>query len=279
MSTAAERASRLDLVARLKSSYPEIVDAPTPDLIDHAYFAAYMKTSHDVGGEPDAPIKYENKQYEKWEELTYVMCEVLAWRGIWLSEERRRIGNVDVGRAIYLGLPYYARWLWAVGRVLVEKHHISLGELNDRMLEVKTRYAGGLNGRSPEAQPKCEGDGAQVKRNTHHIEAVGKGDPQVYAGQAGEPKFEVGDPVVVREEPALFYTRTPEYVRGALGEIAAIAYETPAAEDETWDRPDAKPEWMYIVRFNQSELWHGYAGTASDTLQTELPERALRAIH
>ncbi|MGL5443997.1 MAG: nitrile hydratase subunit beta, partial [[Mycobacterium] stephanolepidis] len=145
MSTAAERASRLDLVARLKSSYPEIVDAPTPDLIDHAYFAAYMKTSHDVGGEPDAPIKYENKQYEKWEELTYVMCEVLAWRGIWLSEERRRIGNVDVGRAIYLGLPYYARWLWAVGRVLVEKHHISLGELNDRMLEVKTRYAGGLN--------------------------------------------------------------------------------------------------------------------------------------
>ncbi|TDZ76686.1 SH3-like domain-containing protein [Mycobacteroides salmoniphilum] len=277
MSTAAERASRLDLVARLKSSYPEIVDAPTPDLIDHDYFTAYMKTSHDVGGEPDAPIKYENKQYEKWEELTYVMCEVLAWRGIWLSEERRRIGNVDVGRTIYLGLPYYARWLWAVGRVLVEKHHISLGELNDRMLEVKSRYAGGLDGRSPEARPKCEGDGAQVRRNAHHIEAVGKGDPQVYAGQAGKSKFCVGDAVVVREEPALFYTRTPEYVRGATGEIAAIAYETPAAEDETWDRPDATPEWMYIVRFNQSELWHGYTGATIDTLQTELPERALKA--
>lgn len=277
MSTAAERASRLDLVARLKSSYPEIVDAPTPDLIDHDYFTAYMKTSHDVGGEPDAPIKYENKQYEKWEELTYVMCEVLAWRGIWLSEERRRIGNVDVGRTIYLGLPYYARWLWAVGRVLVEKHHISLGELNDRMLEVKTRYDGGLDGRSPEARPKCEGDGAQVRRNAHHIEAVGKGDPQVYAGRAGKSKFHVGDAVVVREEPALFYTRTPEYVRGATGEIAAIAYETPAAEDETWDRPDATPEWMYIVRFNQSELWHGYTGATIDTLQTELPERALKA--
>ncbi|TDZ78673.1 Thiocyanate hydrolase subunit beta [Mycobacteroides salmoniphilum] len=277
MSTAAERASRLDLVARLKSSYPEIVDAPTPDLIDHDYFTAYMKTSHDVGGEPDAPIKYENKQYEKWEELTYVMCEVLAWRGIWLSEERRRIGNVDVGRTIYLGLPYYARWLWAVGRVLVEKHHISLGELNDRMLEVKSRYDGGLDGRIPEARPKCEGDGAKVRRNAHHIEAVGKGDPQVYAGQAGKSKFCVGDVVVVREEPALFYTRTPEYVRGATGEIAGIAYETPAAEDETWDRPDATPEWMYVVRFNQSELWHGYTGATIDTLQTELPERALKA--
>jgi thiocyanate hydrolase subunit beta len=275
MSSAADRAAHLDLVARLKSSYPELPDAPTPDLLDHERFRAYMKTVHDVGGEPDAPIKYENKQYEKWEELTYVMCEVLAWRGIWLSEERRRIGNVDVGRAIYLGLPYYGRWLWAVARVLVEKHHISLGELSDRMIEVKARYAGGLEGKTVEAQPKFEGDGAQVKRNLHHVEAVGKGDPQVYAGQAGEPRFKVGDPVVVREEPALFYTRTPEYVRGARGEIAAVAYETPAAEDETWDRPDAKTEWMYVVRFNQSELWYGYTGTTTDTLQTELPDRAL----
>jgi hypothetical protein len=279
MSTAAERASHLDLVARLKSAYPELPDAPTPDLLDHERFTAYMKTSHDVGGEPDAPMKYVNKQYEQWEELTYVMCEVLAWRGIWLSEERRRIGNVDVGRAIYLGLPYYGRWLWAVGRVLVEKHHISLGELSDRMVEVKARYAGGLEGKPLEAQPKFEGDGSQVKRNRHHTHAVGKGDPQVYAGQAGQPKFQVGDPVVVREEPALFYTRTPEYTRGARGQIAAIAYETPAAEDETWDSPDAKPEWMYIVRFNQSELWHGYTGTRTDTLQTELPERALVAAN
>jgi hypothetical protein len=34
-----------------------------------------MKTSHDVGGEPDAPMKYENKQYELWEHNTYVIAE------------------------------------------------------------------------------------------------------------------------------------------------------------------------------------------------------------
>jgi thiocyanate hydrolase subunit beta len=275
VSTAAERATQLDLVARLKSAYPELPDAPTPDLIDHDRFWAYMKTNHDVGGEPDAPIKYENKQYELWEHMTYVICEVLAWRGIWLSEERRRIGNVDVGRAVYLGFPYYGRWLWAVGRVLVEKHHISLGELTDRMAEVKARYSGGLEGNKPEAIPKFEGDGSQVKRNAHHKHAVGKGDPQVYAGQAGEPKFKVGDPVLVRDLPALFYTRTPEYCRGAKGEIASVAYESPAAEDETWDRADAQAEWFYIVRFNQSDLWDGYTGTSTDTLQTEIPERWL----
>lgn len=276
MSTAAERAAQLDLVARLRSSYPELPDAPTPDLLDHARLTAYLKPVHDVGGEPDAPMKYENKQYELWEHMTYVICEVLAWRGIWLSEERRRMGNVDVGRAVYLGLPYYGRWLLSVARILVEKHHIGLTELSERMAEVAERYAGGLDGQRPEALPKFEGDGSAVKRNAHHLHAVGRGDPQVYAGKAGEPRFAVGDAVVVRELPVLFYTRTPEYVRGATGEIAAVAYESPAAEDETWDRPDAAPEWFYVVRFTMADLWHGYTGTATDSLRTEIPERWLR---
>ena len=70
------------------------------------------------------------------------------------------MGNVDVGRAEYLGLPYYGRWLLSVARILVEKHHIGLTELTERMAEVTSRYAGGLNGRTIEAQPKFEGDGS-----------------------------------------------------------------------------------------------------------------------
>ena len=276
MSTAAERADQLDLVARLKSAYPELPDAPPPDLLDHDRFTAYMKPVHDVGGEPDAPIKYEDKGYEYWEHMTYVMCEVLAWRGIWLSEERRRMGNVDVGRAVYLGFPYYGRWLLSVARVLVEKHHIGLTELAERMAEVQQRYADGLAGKALAAEPRFAGDGSQVKRNSHIVHATGKGDPQVYAGKAAEPKFGVGDAVTVRELPVLFYTRTPEYVRGATGEIAVVAYESPAPEDETWDRPDAKPEWFYVVSFTMADLWHGYTGAATDTLRTEIPERWLQ---
>lgn len=275
MSTAAQRAAQLDLVSRLRSAFPELPDAPTPDLLDHARITAYLKPVHDVGGEPCAPERFVNKQYEQWEELTYVICEVLAWRGIWLSEERRRIGNVDVGRAEYLGLPYYGRWLLAVARVLVEKHHIGLTELSERMAEVAARYPDGLDGRTLEARPKCEGDGSDVVRNEHHRHAVGKGDPQVYAGLAGEARFAVGDPVRVRDLPVLFYTRTPEYCRGASGTVTSVAYESPAAEDETWDRRDARPEWFYIVEFNQSQLWDGYTGTSTDTLRTELPERWL----
>jgi len=278
MSTAGERAAQLALVSRLKTIYPEIPEWPTPDEITHEHWLAYMKNSHDVGGELDFPHLYENKEEEQWELMTYVLCEVLGWQGIWVSEERRRLGNVDVGRAIYLGLPYYSRWLWSVGRLLVEKKYISWGELTDRLAEVQKRYSGGLNGRRPDAEPKFQGDGAGVKRNLHHTEALGVGDPQCFAGQAPAARFNVGDRVRVRELPAMFYTRTPEYCRGAEGTIAEVAYESPAPEDEAWDREDAEPEWFYIVRFKQCELWDVYTGPANDTLQTELPERWLEPV-
>jgi hypothetical protein len=236
-----------------------------------------MKTSHDVGGEPDAPTVFELKQEEQWELDTYATCEVLAWRGIWVSEERRRMQNVDVGRTQYLGLPYYGRWLLAAARVLVEKHHVTLGELIERVDEVGRRHSQGIGADLPGAAPRTAGDPTAVERNRHHVAAVGKGDPQVFAGTAGTPGFAVGDRVRVRALPTLFYTRTQEYVRGARGTVVEVSYESIAPEDEAFDRHDQKPEWFYIVRFRMADLWEPYAGSASDTLQTELPQRWLEA--
>ena len=54
MTTPHDRVSHLDLIARLRSSFPDLPQAPTPDLIDHERFTAYIKTVHDVGGEPAA---------------------------------------------------------------------------------------------------------------------------------------------------------------------------------------------------------------------------------
>lgn len=95
MSTAAERAKQLALVSRLKAIYPEVPEWPAPDMVTHDHYLAYMKTPHDVGGELNVPETYVEKEEEQWELMTYVLCEVLGWGGIWLSEERRRIGNVD----------------------------------------------------------------------------------------------------------------------------------------------------------------------------------------
>ena len=202
-----------DLSSQLRVAFHRLQDWAYPDEVDHALFQAYMKTPHDVGGEPDAPARFEDKQEEEWELNTFVTCEVLGWRGIWTSEERRRLGNVDIGRANYLGLPYNARWLWAVARCLVDKRHITLGELIERVSEVRERYAGGGGG-VIDAAPRSTGDGDAVVRNRHHTAALGKDDPQCFAGMAGKPRFAAGDPVLVRDLPTIFYTRTQEYLRG-----------------------------------------------------------------
>jgi hypothetical protein len=278
MSDRADSMRSLDFVRQLRPAFHEVQDAPTPDQIDHARFRAYMKTSHDVGGEPSAPAEFELKEEEQWELDTYVTCEVLGWRGIWVSEERRRMQNVDVGKTMYLGLPYYGRWLLTAARVLVEKHHVTLGELIERVDEVRRRYSRGIGAELPAAAPRAVGDPAAVERNHHHVAAVGKGDPQCYAGMAGKPRFGVGDQVRVRELPTIFYTRTQEYVRGVSGSVVKVSYESVAPEDEAFDRHDQKPEWFYIVRFRMADLWEPYAGCASDTLQTELPERWLEAV-
>jgi hypothetical protein len=275
MSNRSDVMGELELLGQLRPAFHQVQDAPTPDQIDHARFRAYMKTQHDVGGEPAAPAEFFLKEEEQWELNTYVTCEVLGWRGIWTSEERRRIGNVDVGKTIYLGLPYYGRWLLAAARVLVEKHHVTLGELIERVDEVRKRYSNGIGAGLPDAAPRAVGDPAMVKRNEHHVAAVGKGDPQCYAGMAGVPRFAVGDEVQVRELPMVFYTRTQEYVRGVRGTVVRVSYESLAAEDEAFERRDQKPEWFYIVRFRMADLWEPYAGCASDTLQTELPQRWL----
>lgn len=108
--------------------------------IPRALYDAYMHPIHDVGGQPDVPVFYEEKEEEQWELDTYVTCEVLGWKGYWNSEERRRRADNDLGYTMYLGLPYYGRWIWSAARMLVDKNHISLAELQAKIAEVKARY-------------------------------------------------------------------------------------------------------------------------------------------
>lgn len=115
----------------------------------------------------------------------------------------------------------------------------------------------------------------QYDRTHHAKKATGIGDPQCFKGEAGKPKFKVGDRVRVRELPDLFYTRTQVYTRGAVGEVVRLVYESPPAEDEAWDNTE-NPEWFYSIVFTQKELWPEYPDAfANDTLETELSERWL----
>ncbi len=113
--------------------------APHSDTFNHARFRECMRTAHDIGGESDGPISLQEHKQEQWEGNTYVTCECLAWRGVWNTVEKHR-RHVDLGQTQYFALPYYGRWLLSAARVMVDKEHVTLTELINKVDEVKKRY-------------------------------------------------------------------------------------------------------------------------------------------
>ncbi|MGY2120179.1 hypothetical protein ACW9HJ_01900 [Nocardia gipuzkoensis] len=123
-------------VADLAPVFREPLDSPYE--ISNELFAALRHVLHDVGGQPDIPAEYREKEEEPWEMSTYVTCECLGWRGVWNSEERRRAEN-DLGATLYFGLPYYARWATVAAKTLVAKGLITPDELSAKLDEVRAR--------------------------------------------------------------------------------------------------------------------------------------------
>lgn len=139
-STRKEVLRHLETTPLLQPALHKQTHAPAPTEIDHTLYRAYTRTPHDVGGEADIPIPYHEKEEEVWELNTFATCECLAWRGVWTAEERRRKQNVDVGQTVYLGMPYYGRWLMTAALIMVDKQYVRLSELIDKIDEVKKRY-------------------------------------------------------------------------------------------------------------------------------------------
>ncbi len=126
-------------VAGIAPAVRQPLDSPYE--ISDELFAALRHVLHDVGGQPDIPVEYLEKEEESWEMNTYVTCECLGWRGVWNSEERRRAEN-DLGATLYFGLPYYARWATVAAKTLVAKGLITPDELSAKIDEVRSRSAG-----------------------------------------------------------------------------------------------------------------------------------------
>jgi hypothetical protein len=118
-------------------------------------------------------------------------------------------------------------------------------------------------------------DVAEGKRtNPAPEKAKGVGDPQCYRGMGGPPEFKIGDRLRIRDLPDIFYNQTPGYTRGKVGTVTALAYESPAPEDEAWGHLD-EVEWFYVLDFFQRDLWDDYRSDSTDTVQVEIPERWL----
>ncbi|BAU49240.1 ScnB [Sulfurifustis variabilis] len=113
--------------------------APTSAAFEHARFKESMRVVHDLGGQEGGAIPLEESKPKSWELNTYAICECLSWRGVWTNVEKLRRG-ADLGDK-YLAVPYSARWLLAAARALVDRDHITLTELTDKIEEVRRRHA------------------------------------------------------------------------------------------------------------------------------------------
>jgi nitrile hydratase subunit beta len=90
--------------------------------------------------------------------------------------------------------------------------------------------------------------------------------------------FAPGDAVRVAARPALGHCRTPWYLRGKTGVVAAVhgAFRNP--ELLAYHRPGLPARTLYKVRFKQGDLWGRYAGPAGDHLEADIYEHWLEPL-
>ena len=88
-------------------------------------------------------------------------------------------------------------------------------------------------------------------------------------------KFRPGDAVRVRRGSPPGHFRTPRYIQGKTGRIEAVqgAYGNPESLAHGGD--GLPKQFLYLVRFDQSHVWSGYPGPATDRILIDIYEHWL----
>lgn len=102
------------------------------------------------------------------------------------------------------------------------------------------------------------------------------GKPGRHTQAAG--RFAPGDKVRVAERDALGHCRTPWYLRGKTGVIAAIHGTFRDPERLAYHQPGLPAQVLYKVRFEQREVWDRYDGPRSDQLEADIYEHWLESV-
>ncbi len=92
-----------------------------------------------------------------------------------------------------------------------------------------------------------------------------------------EAAFAINARVRVRAAWPPGHVRTPAYIRGHQGVIAAALGRYPNPEEIAFRRSGLPGSVLYRVRFRQRDIWPDYHGAESDTLDIEIYEHWLEA--
>jgi hypothetical protein len=97
-----------------------------------------VRSHHDLGGRPAAPVDRSEHDYADWERRVDAMAVLLSQKRLVTVDERRRAIETLPPQA-YDELGYYERWVLALGQTLIQRGLISTAELAVKMREVEGR--------------------------------------------------------------------------------------------------------------------------------------------
>ena len=88
-------------------------------------------------------------------------------------------------------------------------------------------------------------------------------------------KFQPGDKVRVRIGSPPGHFRTPEYIQGKTGSIVAVhgAFRNP--ESLAYGGDGLPKQFLYLVGFDQPQIWQQYSAPRQDTLFIDIYEHWL----
>lgn len=113
-------------------------------MTDSAHLIA--KLPNDIGGAEAGPIDRAEHELLPWEKRCHALADVLDFKKIINTEEKRR-GVEALGAQVIGNLSYYERWIVAFGNILFQKGILTPEELARKMDEVQTRQpASGTGG-------------------------------------------------------------------------------------------------------------------------------------
>jgi nitrile hydratase len=92
------------------------------------------------------------------------------------------------------------------------------------------------------------------------------------------PRFLPGDAVRVRGLAVFGHCRTPWYLRGKTGVVAAVQGVFRDPERLAYHKPGLPVQILYKVCFRQRDLWDAYPGAAGDRLEADLYEHWLEPL-
>jgi len=167
-----------------------------------------------------------------WEPRVLALTLAMGATGAW---------NIDMSRSAretlphYLALSYYAIWLEALQKLLLQTGLVQQDEIEQgRAIHPPRRLARVLQA----------GDVAA---------ALAKGSPT--ERPASTPaRFSVGQHVRMREGDVPHHTRLPAYVRGKRGVVEKVLGAHVFADTNAQGLGE-QPQWLYTVAFGEHELW------------------------